>query len=164
MAVARAASPGTLPERGGQRGFTLIELLLVLVIAALASGLVALALRDSNADRLEREAVRLAALLDTARAASRASGVPVAFALAGTGDGSVGDFRFAGLPPGLRLPSQWLNPETQATIGSTAATAIVLGPEPLIGAQRVELRLGEQRIALVSDGLGPFIVDRAGAL
>jgi general secretion pathway protein H len=33
-----------------------------------------------------------------------------------------------------------------------------LGPEPLIGAQRVVLRLGDQRVELGTDGLGPFVV------
>ena len=56
------------PRRVGS-GFTLIELLLVLVLIALSSGLVSLALRDADANALEREAARLGALLETGRAA-----------------------------------------------------------------------------------------------
>ena len=38
------------------------------------------------------------------------------------------------------------------------ARAVVLGPEPLIGAQRIVLRLRDQRLTLATDGLGPFVV------
>ena len=151
-------------------GFTLIELLLVLVLIALSSGLVSLALRDADANALEREAARLGALLETGRAASRASGLPVVFALGTTAiggttaiDGSlpVVDFKFVGLALGSELPSRWLRPDMQASLGQ--ARALALGPEPLIGAQRIVLRLGERQLAVVSDGLGPFAVDSGAA-
>ena len=58
-------------------GFTLLELLVVISIMAIATAGVGLALRDSGQTQLEREGERLAALLDSARARSRASGVPV---------------------------------------------------------------------------------------
>src|SRR5574337_350606 len=131
--------------RARRAGFTLI---------ALASGLVALSLRDSNANRLEQEGARLAALLEAARAASRTSGLAVAFLLGPADAASTSDFRFVGLPPGANLPTHWLNPGVQARLGQ--AGAITLGPEPLIGAQRIVLRLGEQQLVLASDGLGPF--------
>jgi general secretion pathway protein H len=35
---------------------------------------------------------------------------------------------------------------------------VSLGPEPLIGAQRVVLRLADQKLELRTDGLGPFTV------
>jgi len=38
------------------------------------------------------------------------------------------------------------------------ARAVVLGPEPLIGRQRIVLRLDAQRLTLATDGLGPFTV------
>ena len=145
-------------------GFTLIELLLVLVLIALSSGLVSLALRDADANALEREAARLGALLEAGRAASRASGLPVIFALgSATTDSSapVVDFKFVGLPPGTTLPSRWLRPEVQANLGR--AGVLALGPEPLIGAQRIVLRLGERQLAVVSDGLGPFVSDTGAA-
>ena len=59
------------------RGFTLLELLVVVAIIAIATAGVSFALRDSEATQLEREAQRLAALLESARAQSRSSGVPV---------------------------------------------------------------------------------------
>jgi general secretion pathway protein H len=36
---------------------------------------------------------------------------------------------------------------------------VQLGPEPLIGAQRIVLRLDEQTLTLATDGLGPFVVN-----
>ena len=59
------------------RGFTLLELLVVISIMALATAGVGLALRDGGQQALEREGERLAVLLESARAQSRASGVPV---------------------------------------------------------------------------------------
>ena len=38
------------------------------------------------------------------------------------------------------------------------ARAVVLGPEPLIGEQRIVLRLDDQRLMLTTDGIGPFVV------
>ena len=38
------------------------------------------------------------------------------------------------------------------------AQVLVLGPEPLIAAQRVELVQGERRLTLFTDGLAPFAV------
>ncbi len=60
-------------------GFTLLELMVVVAIAALATAGVTLALRDSDAERLDREALRLAALIESARAQSRVTGLPVAW-------------------------------------------------------------------------------------
>lgn len=130
-----------------QRGLTLLELLVVLAIMALAMAGASLALRDRGQALLEQEAWRLAALLDAARAQSRASGVAVVWR--STDDG----FRFDGLPP-QALPSHWLDRATQAPPGTT----LQLGPEPLIGRQQVVLRQREQPWAwqVSTDGLQPF--------
>jgi general secretion pathway protein H len=53
------------------------------------------------------------------------------------------------------LPTHWLVPGIVAEV--VGASALVLGPEPLIGAQRVSLRLDDRRMALATDGLGPFV-------
>jgi general secretion pathway protein H len=134
------------------RGFTLIELLIVIAIIALTASLVAVSLRDSGTQRLEREGERLALLLETARAESRASGLPVWW-IPGTGTEAAG-FRFVGLSAGQALPSAWLDADIRATVDG--GNALQLGPEALIGAQRVLLTLGEQRLAVITDGLGPF--------
>ena len=49
----------------------------------------------------------------------------------------------------------------RADIGG--ASAVLLGPEPVIGAQRIVLRLGDQQLQLATDGLGPFAVVDAEA-
>jgi general secretion pathway protein H len=137
------------------RGFTLIELLVVVVLIAIGSAVASLALRDPAATRLEHEAARLAALLEAARAEARASGLTARWE-PNSGVERVEGFRFIGLPSSSDLPSGWLVAGVSAEI--VGARAVVLGPEPLIGAQRIVLRLDDQRLTLATDGLGPFIV------
>ncbi|HMO48979.1 MAG TPA: prepilin-type N-terminal cleavage/methylation domain-containing protein [Rubrivivax sp.] len=156
MPLAFAAAP--------RRGFTLIELMVVIALLAIATGVVSLALRDPARTRLDTEAQRLGALLETARAESRASGVPVIWVP------SLVDqerhFRFARLRgtqlETMDLPTHWLDPQVRAEV--LGAPTVQLGPEPLIGAQRIVLRLADQRVLLATDGLAPFAVvaDEAG--
>ena len=139
-----------------QRGFTLLELLVVISIIAIASAGVVFALRDGSQAALEREGERLAALLESARAQSRASGVQVRW------QAVPGGFRFDGLVQGT-MPAQWLDPAAV----SADRTILVLGPEPLIGAQSVVLTAVEPphaRLQVASDGLRPFEVRRGAQL
>jgi general secretion pathway protein H len=138
--------------------------MVVLLIIALSAGLVSLALRDGSQARLEREALRLAAFLEAGRAEARASGLPVRFELAGTWSASAGDdvaFRFVGLPTTASPAGHWLEPAVQARI--VGARALRLGPEPMIGAQRIVLSLGERELELATDGLSPFTVQDGAA-
>ena len=136
------------------RGFTLIEVLLVLAIIAVSVGVVSVALRDSTSARLEEEGARLAALLEMARAEARVAGTAVYWVPGHTDDGR--DWRFVGLGAAPALPARWLDPATQAQVLGT--TAVVLGPDAILPAQRIVLRLGEQKLELTSDGLAPFAV------
>jgi general secretion pathway protein H len=149
--VTRTSAPGSKP-----RGFTLIELLVVVALIAITSATITLALRDPQELQLQREAQRLAALLETARAESRASGLDVRWIPQGikTGD----DFRFEGLPRTLQLPTRWLGEPVAVLIeNATAANpGLRLGPEPVIPAQRLRLQLGSQRLVLATDGLAAF--------
>lgn len=134
------------------RGFTLLELLVVLSIMALATVGVGLAMRDGTQAQLERDAERLAALLESARAQSRASGVPVRWLARPEG------FHFDGLPDSHTLPTRWLDPATSVR----GPGSLVLGPEPLIGPQQVILSQSthpEHALRVATDGLRPFAVE-----
>lgn len=164
--------PGTPVERG----FTLLELIIVIAIIALASAVASVAMSDPAATRLEREGQRLALLLEAGRAQSRALGVPIRWEPgAGPPGGGAArpgeridpdaDFRFTGAPDLGRdaaLPTRFLESQAEgARVSIELANrpeGIVLGPEPLIGAQRIVLRLNDHRLILASDGLGPFAV------
>lgn len=145
--------------RPAQHGFTLLELMIVVAIVALATAGVSLALRDSGATQLEREALRLTALLESARAQSRTSGVPVVWRSTGSGFEFLGMARQPTASPPRNEVRDWLSADTRVLITQpSGAKALVLGPEPLIAAQRLELLQGERRLTLGTDGLSPFAV------
>jgi general secretion pathway protein H len=131
-------------------GFTLLELMVVVAIIAVASAGVAFALRDATGDPLDREAQRLAALLESARARSRLSGQPVRWVADTTG------FHFDGLPRDA-LPQQWLDADTRVA----GPAVLVLGPDPVIGPQAVVLTSAGHpghSVRIATDGLRPFAV------
>jgi general secretion pathway protein H len=147
------------PTRGLTRGFTVIELLIVIAIVAVAVAVVSAALPDRDSARLEEEGARLAALLEIARAEARVAGVPVRWVPRVDADGGaraddVANFVFVGLPTALALPSRWLDARVSASV--VGGTYLVLGPEAVLPAQRVELRLADKKLDLATDGLGPF--------
>jgi general secretion pathway protein H len=144
----RLAPPAKRP-----RGFTLIEVMVVVALIAVATGVVSLALRDGRSDRLDREAARLSALLEGARAEARAAAVPAHWML--TPESGEHQFRFVGLPPSRSWPTRWLDAEVTAQIDGNGGS-VVLGPEALIGAQRVRLQIDELAIDVATDGLRPF--------
>lgn len=134
------------------RGLTLIELLLVLAVVALATALTLPALRDPAQSGLRDEATRLAALLEGARAASRAYDEALGWQV------QDGGFRFVGRAGGP-WPTEWLHPDTEAQV--LGAPRLELGPEPIIAPQVVLLR-HRQRTELMlwvrTDGVRPFEV------
>ena len=131
-------------------GFTLLELMVVVAIIAIGTAGVSLAMRDASSATLEREAQRLAALLESGRAQSRAMGTPVVWRL--TRDG----FEFQGVQPGS-LPDKWLGDDTQVRGTDT----LQLGPEPIIEPQAVTLTSAsraDRSLRVATDGLRPFFV------
>ncbi len=137
-----------MTRRPTSAGFTLLELLVVIALVAVATAGVSLSLRDGTASALDQEAERLAALLESARAQSRTSGIPVRW------QGSANGFTFDGLA-GAVLPENWLGADT--VVQGTAS--LLLGPEPIIDPQAVVLRSashGGYSVRVATDGLRPF--------
>ncbi|MGE8200613.1 prepilin-type N-terminal cleavage/methylation domain-containing protein [Variovorax sp. 2RAF20] len=138
-------------------GFTLLELIVVIAIIAMATAAVSFAIRDTSAAKLDREADRLAALLESARAQSRASGIVVRWRPV------EGSFVFDGLPPGA-LPSGWaaegITAQAELSNG-TPVPALQLGPDPIIAAQQVMLHSAgppARALRIATDGVRPFTV------
>lgn len=147
-----------------EQGFTLLELLVVLVIMALATAGVTLALRDSQADALEHEALRLSAMLEAARAESRATGVAIHWLPRPDGFELRGAAARSDPQDALNAPQRWLNAGTQAHILTpVGAPSLLLGPEPLLPVQAVQLRSGEHVVTVGSNGLSAFAPQPATA-
>ena len=149
-------APGNNPracQLAAVGGFTLLELLLVVALIAMGSAGVAFALRETGDQLLEREAQRLVAQLDAARARSRATGQQMVWRPAAEGYAFVGP----SAEPTATVP--WLDPATSVRDDRS----LLLGPEPIIGPQEIELLLGEQSLRIATDGLRPFaVVTEAG--
>ncbi|MDI9334121.1 MAG: hypothetical protein QM533_07060 [Cytophagales bacterium] len=125
-----------------------------MAVIALGTAGVALAMRDSGQTSLEREALRLCALLDAARSQSRASGVMVTWQVV-QGDAQQPVMRWLGLRSKEPLPTNWLDVATRAVVSQP----LVLGPEPVIAPQRVRLTQGGQSRDVATDGVGSFFVE-----
>ena len=123
---------------------------MVIAIMAMATAGVSFALRDSAATALEREALRLSALLESARAQSRLTGKPVLWRATPNG------FVFEGLLTQSQ-PQPWLSSDIRASVKSP----LRLGPEPIIGPQSIQLASLSQpgrSLTIGTDGVRPFAV------
>ena len=129
------------------RGLTLLELLVVLSLLAMVSGGVVWRLHDPVGRQLQQEADRLSALLEAARSQSRSQGQAVRWHTTEEG------FAFEGSQNG---PQRWLSERTQARV--LVGDALLLGPEPVIGAQGLALIDSPtgRTVWVLSDGVRPF--------
>jgi general secretion pathway protein H len=146
---------GSSCRAASARGFTLLELLLVVALVAIVSAGISHSLPDERQVQLEVQAYRLAALLESARGASRLSGTPMQWQV--TNDG----FVWRGESPHSvdKLPTTW----QISGISVDAVQPLVLGPEPVIAPQHVRLWLGTQPelgFYVGTDGVRPFSVSR----
>jgi general secretion pathway protein H len=169
-----------------QHGLTLLELLVVLAIIGLSVAGVSLSLRDSSQTQLEREAQRLIAVLEAARAQSRTSGIALIWQTTPEGFvirpalNRVQDNNTAVAPtpsnatnPIAARTETWLTAGTQAVVSTTDVSAnnvaptnlVVLGPEPILAPARITLSVATvdnakaaSALTLGTDGLRPFQV------
>lgn len=134
-------------------GFTLLELLLVVTVVAIASAGVSFAFRDATQSKLDTEAQRLIAVLESARAQSRASGVPLKWRP--TADG----FIIEGLSDDPKNPAKQKWQDSEIVVNSDKP--LLLGPEPLIPPQSVLMWMSSQplySLRIATDGVRPFTV------
>lgn len=135
-----------------QGGFTLLELLVVLLIMALGSAGVVLSLRQSPEQALEQEAQRLIYWLEVARQQSSTQGQRVQWVANEQGYAFFSSGPSA-LPKGT-IP--WLNSNTMLL---SDRHTLVLGPEPILSPQFIELGAKDQaglHLQVGTHGVEPF--------
>ncbi len=149
-----------------QYGFTLLELLVVLVIAGILLGAVALNIQPSDRQLLNNEAQRIALLMQLARDEAIVRNQPIAFEadaygyrflirkndswLALVDDELLREREFRRTPVSLLL---------QPASGDRLPLRIVFGREPVDKAFTLTLTLGGHGTTIRADGIGNFEVE-----
>ena len=128
--------------------------MVVVAMIAITVSVVSFAVPDPSSTRLEREAARLVAILESARMQARSGALTVLWVPQPRGDEA--DYQFIGLPVALMPPLRWLTPEVRVEV--VGGRSIILGPEPVIGAQSLVLRLEDRQLVIGTDGLSAFQV------
>ena len=143
------------------RGFTLIELMVVICIAAVLVSVVAIAVVPGEAALAEKEARRLALLLEAAVAESRASGQSIAWA---PERGGYAFWRRS--EDGEWLPFPDSSPYRHRSLGGNIAiegTRVTLAPYGLQAPLQATIRGGNAQIILRSGALGRVSLQRIHA-
>lgn len=154
-------------HRAAARGFTLLELLIVLVIAGILLGMVALNAMPGERQALQTEAQRIALLLQLARDEAIVRNRPIAF------EADANRYRFL-----IRDDSKWQTigedellrerefrraPLALSITPVTAAEAnplrIVFGREPVDKPFVLTLAGNETSVSIRADGVGHFVVE-----
>lgn len=164
----RISAPGKSKgaSRVVQRGFTLIELLVVLVIIGLTLGLTVMSAAPTQAQAMQKEASRIALLLQLARDEAIVRNRPIAF------EAGPDSYRFLvrnersweTLPQDdlLRERPFQAGPVTlllDPPINVPGSMRIVFGREPVDRPFVLTLASGDARATIRADGVGHFTVD-----
>jgi general secretion pathway protein H len=142
------------------RGFTLLEVLVVVAIIAVCSSLLIIAMPGEGA-LADREARRLAALVEAATAEARASGQPIQWTAERTG---YSFWRRSEEGEWQRFPSE--SPYRTRTLGGAIAiegAALTLTPYGLQAPFEAVIRAGATQIILRSSALGRVTLERLHA-
>ncbi len=148
-------------------GFTLIELMVVLVILAVTTSLITLSVSAATGHVLESSAEQLAATMEEARWRAIATGrrialeTPAGQTLLWYEQMADGTWRMRVPSAGDAFPAS-VTLQIAQTANTAAPPRAVLGPEPVGAAICVQLTHEGSAMAVVSDGVAPFALRRAG--
>lgn len=156
----------SVPGKSKARGFTLIEILVVLVIMGITLGLTVMSAAPSQAQSMQKEAQRIALLLQLARDEAIVRNRPVAF------EAGPDSYRFL-----VRNDRAW-EPLSQddmlrerpfergpvtllldPPVNVPGTMRIVFGREPVDRPFALTIASGDLRATIHADGVGHFTVD-----
>lgn len=177
MLVAKDRTPtSAIGSPAGPTGFTLLEMLVVLVALALLGTLAVLSLRDDREQLLHTEADRLIAMLEAARAESRATGAPIVWfpigpleldrsnergqaARTNAWQGFAFEVRASSSFSGPRVATATWAAKAGLSLGvrTQPSDLLVLGPDPIIPSQSVIIEHAGRFVEISTDGVSPFL-------